>query len=146
MYAPVAFLMKQVITLSEIPRERHCDISEQGHSIPSGARAFAAIGAARFDCMVRWLKDEKFAITYNNTVVTAKHHNPARLRAALKSERLVGIEYIPQVELLQIVLKLGRIPLRFYMTTAELEPCGIGRYVWVNNARARNEGLLEDWE
>lgn len=113
MFAPVALLMKWVITLSEIPSERSCDISESGHSIPSGVSAMKPAGSFKVECKVKWLRGESFAVLIYGAVVTMRHHNPERLWAALASPRVTLVEIHPKYELLRVHLKRGGIPLRF---------------------------------
>lgn len=142
----MACLTMQVITLSEIPRERHCDISGSGHSIPSGPIAMAPAGAEKFAAKVKWLRGELFSVAFQKSIVTVRHHNPERLIAALNSEKFIEVNYIPRYELLSVVIKRAHIPLRFYMTSGDLEPCTLGSYVWKVRTRKKPDDLVDDWE
>lgn len=146
MCALAVCLMKLVITLNEIPRERSCDISENGHSIPSGVWAMKPAGSFKVECKVKWLKNELFQVVIEGAVTTMRHHNPDRLRAALASPRVTKFEIHPKYELLRIHLKDGGIPLRFYMTSGQLEPCALGSYVWTVRKRKLSDDQLEYWE
>jgi hypothetical protein len=100
-----------------------CTISGKGHSIPSGPMAMRPAGAKRIACQVEFVEGFTFAITSENGLELLKHHAPVRLRAALASDALVGIELIPKFELLVVTLTGRDFPIRFYMTSGELEPC-----------------------
>lgn len=132
--------------MSEVPRERSCDISESGHSIPSGVSAMKPAGSFKVECQVKWLRGEVFEVFIDGAVVTMRHHNPERLRAALASPRVTLVEIHPKYELLRVHLKRGGIPLRFYMTSGLLEPCSLGSYVWTVRKRKLADDYVDYWE
>lgn len=146
MCAPAVYLTRWVITLNEIPRERSCDISENGHSIPSGVWAMKPAGSFKVECKVKWLKNELFQVVIEGAVTTMRHHNPHRLKAVLESGRVQKVEMHPKYELLMVRLKGSKYALRFYMTSGLLEPCSLGRYVWTVRKRKLADAYLDYWE
>jgi hypothetical protein len=127
-----------------VPRERQCDISGEGHSIPSGPRAMAPTSAPSFLGKVRWLSNEKFRVTFNQDVRIWRHHDPDRLRAILRDEAIDRIEVKPSFELLVIYLRGVKLPYRFYMTGGQLENCSLGRNVWTMRSRPLPKDWFED--
>jgi hypothetical protein len=129
-----------------VPRERNCDISGSGHSIPSGTRAMAPSGATGFDGQVRWIKSEQFSVTYSQTRHCWRHHNPERLKVILKDPGLLRIEVKPSYELLVIWLAGVKLPYRFYMSEGPLDDCSLGRNVWTLRARKLPDDYLPESE
>jgi hypothetical protein len=113
-----------------VPRERNCDISGSGHSVPSGTRAMAPATAAGFQGHVRWLGAERFWVGYDGMTDVWRHHNPERLKAILKDPGLSNVVVKPSYELLVIYIAGVKLPYRFYMTSGVLDDCSLGHNVW----------------
>jgi len=100
-----------------------CSLSGKGHSIPGGTTAKRPAGAKRIVCRVEFVEGVTFSVTSENGLELLQHHAPKRLKAALSSPSLIGVELIKGFELIMVTIEGVEFPLRFYMTSGELTPC-----------------------
>jgi fucose 4-O-acetylase-like acetyltransferase len=81
------------------------------------------VGARKIECEVWFIKNFSFAVYSVEGFITLQHHEPERLIGALMSPNVTMVELTPKLEVIRVHLDQPGIPLRFYMTSRELQAC-----------------------